>query len=62
MLRFTYPQLGPRDNPSESFEDTLYSGYYIITAIRHKITKSSILEHRMIMEIVKDSLSIGGDE
>jgi hypothetical protein len=30
----------------------LYSGYYLITAIRHKINS---LKHMMIMELVKDS-------
>lgn len=60
MLRFTYPELGPRDNPNTKFEDIQYSGFYIITAIRHKITRSQKVEHRMIMEIVKDSLLVGG--
>lgn len=61
MLRFIYPELGPKDNPNTKAEDTQYSGYYIITAIRHKITKTDTLEHRMVMEIVKDSLYMGGD-
>lgn len=61
MLRFIYPELGPKDNPNSKGEDIQYSGYYIITAIRHKITKTDIVEHRMVMEIVKDSLFVGGD-
>jgi len=61
MLRFSYPELGPQDNPNTKNEDLQYSGYYIITAIRHKITKTDTIEHRMIMEITKDSLVVGGD-
>lgn len=61
MLRFSYPELGPQDNPNSKNEDLQYSGYYIITAIRHKITKTDTIEHRMIMEITKDSLVVGGD-
>lgn len=61
MLRFSYPELGPQDNPNTKNEDLQYSGYYIITAIRHKITKTDTIEHRMIMEITKDSLVTGGD-
>lgn len=61
MLRFIYPELGPQDNPNTKAEDVQYSGYYIVTAIRHKITKSDIIEHRMVMEITKDSLVVGGD-
>jgi len=61
MLRFSYPELGPQDNPNTKNEDIQYSGYYIVTAIRHKITKTDTIEHRMIMEITKDSLVVGGD-
>lgn len=61
MLRFSYPELGPQDDPNTKNEDLQYSGYYIITAIRHKITKTNTIEHRMIMEITKDSLVTGGD-
>jgi len=55
ILYFSYPGISPRDEstPEEEFEDTNYSGYYIITAIRHKINR---LDHTMSMEIVKDSL------
>ena len=61
MLRFSYPELGPQDNPNTKNEDLQYSGYYIITALRHKITKTDTIEHRMIMEITKDSLVVGSD-
>lgn len=62
MLRFIYPELGAKDNPNTKAEDRQYSGYYIISAIRHKITKTERIEHRMIMEIIKDSLVIEGDK
>lgn len=57
MLYFSYPSLGGKDDsdngdPSK-FEDSSYSGYYLITAIRHKLNFN---EHSMSMECVKDSL------
>jgi hypothetical protein len=57
MLYFSYPSLGGKDDsnnadPSKS-EDPSYSGYYFITAIRHKLNFN---EHNMTMECVKDSL------
>ena len=55
MLKFNYPGLGGRDRGDVSSEllDTQYSGYYLITAIHHKINK---ITHFMTMECVKDSL------
>lgn len=59
MLYFSYPAMGARNENSvdEVAEDTEYSGYYLITAIHHKINK---IDHSMRMEIVKDSLYTGG--
>lgn len=59
MLYFSYPAMGARNENSidETSEDRDYSGYYIITAIHHKINK---IDHSMRMEIVKDSLYTGG--
>ncbi len=59
VLYFSYPALGAADESdiSKRKEDAMYSGYYLITAIRHKISK---VDHSMIMEIVKDSLYYGG--
>lgn len=56
MLYFSYPAVSPSDNSdaSEAQEDSNYSGNYLITAIRHKVSK---LNHTMVMEIVKDSLT-----
>lgn len=57
LLYFSYPALGAHDSSekSQDVQDKLYSGYYFITAIRHKINKN---EHMMVMEIVKDSLYV----
>jgi hypothetical protein len=54
IIYFSYPDISPRDETDTALakEDTYYSGYYLITAIRHKIT---LLKHMMIMEVVKDS-------
>lgn len=57
ILYFKYPALGASDGSDKAVEkeDKLYSGNYLITAIRHKINKN---EHQMVMEIVKDSLKL----
>ena len=61
MLKFNYPAIGPKDDSDKQglAQDKLYSGYYIITSIHHKINK---MEHKMIMEVVKDSLVNEGKE
>ena len=55
MIKFKFPSLGPKDESDKQTDaqDKLYSGYYIITSIHHKINRN---EHKMIMEVVKDSL------
>lgn len=60
LIYFSYPALGAHDESEKStdVQDKLYSGYYFITAIRHKINKN---EHMMVMEIVKDSLYVDTD-
>ena len=57
MIYFEYPSMGGRsESDTESTaQDKLYSGYYLITALHHKVTK---LEHQMIMEVIKDSLFV----
>jgi hypothetical protein len=55
IVDFDYPSVGPSRNqatPEESVRDQWISGYYMITAIHHQITK---LRHNMICEIAKDS-------
>ena len=57
IIYFEYPSLGAKDesDTGSSAQDKLYSGYYIITAIHHKVNKN---EHSMIMEVIKDSLYV----
>ena len=56
VLYFSYPALGAKTGKNDSSkEDKNYSGYYLITAIHHKINK---VDHSMRMEIVKDSLYV----
>jgi len=54
IVYLVYPNAAPRDQSDKASrgEDPLYSGFYLVTAIRHKI---SLLKHMMIMELVKDS-------
>ena len=57
MIYFNFPALGPtsEEDKNKEFKDKNYSGYYLITAIHHRVT---VEEHVMIMEIVKDSLKV----
>lgn len=57
VLYFLYPSLDTKDDTDkiESKQDRLYSGYYLITAIHHRINRH---QHMMTMEIVKDSMSV----
>jgi len=57
IIYFEYPSMGAKDetDSGSSAQDKLYSGFYIITAIHHKVNK---LEHSMTMEVIKDSLYV----
>ena len=57
VLYFLYPSLDTKDSTDSTnpVQDKLYSGYYLITAINHKINRH---QHMMRMEIVKDSLLV----
>ena len=57
LIYFKFPALGPaaEEDKAKDHIDKNYSGYYLITAIHHKITG---FEHVMVMEIVKDSLKV----
>lgn len=55
ILYLSYPALGAKDNPVTNKEDKNYSGYYLLTAIHHKINK---MDYSMIVEGIKDSLYI----
>jgi hypothetical protein len=56
MILLNYPMIAPRDqnDKSKSKLDPLYSGPYLITAIRHQINP---VRHKMIVELTKDSLT-----
>jgi len=60
ILYFLYPELGPKDesDSTQVKQDKLYSGYYLITAIHHKVNRNT---HFMTMEIVKDSFFVNQD-
>jgi hypothetical protein len=57
IIYFEYPSLGSKEesDTGSTAQDKLYSGFYIITAIHHKVNK---LEHTMTMEVIKDSLYV----
>jgi hypothetical protein len=57
LIYFEYPSLGAKEasDTESSVQDKLYSGYYLITAIHHKVNKN---EHTMTMEVIKDSLYV----
>lgn len=57
LIYFDYPSLGAKSekDTESSAQDKLYSGYYLITAIHHRVNK---LEHMMTIEVIKDSLSV----
>lgn len=54
IVYFIYPDSSPRDasDLNKPSYDKLYTGKYMVTAIRHKI---NLQRHIMIMELVKDS-------
>lgn len=55
LIKLRVPNLAPREegDVSKDMFDTLYTGNYLVTSIRHKIIAG---EHTMICEIVTDSL------
>jgi len=57
IIYFEYPSMGAKDesDSDSSAQDKLYSGFYLITAIHHKVNK---FEHAMTMEVIKDSLYV----
>lgn len=54
VVNLHYPDASPRSVTDKSSwkDDELYSGYYLVTAIRHKITYT---RHVMVLELIKDS-------
>jgi len=55
LIKFHYPDVGVKNKTSDESDDSLYSGIYLVSAIRHKINYKT---HMMVLELVKDSLSI----
>jgi hypothetical protein len=55
IVNFHFPNASPKNltDKSLSNDDALYSGLYLISAIRHQITP---LSHTMVLELVRDSL------
>jgi hypothetical protein len=54
VILLRYPDASPRSETDKNAnrDDELYSGFYLITAIRHKITYN---KHVMVLELIKDS-------
>jgi hypothetical protein len=52
MIRFNYPETSPHADTSEGGTDKIFSGNYLVTAIRHKINYRT---HVMVLELVKNS-------
>ena len=61
IIYLNYPNIKPRDKEDAMLgnQDPMFSGFYLVTAIRHKFT---LIKHTMTMEIVKDSVQrpLGG--
>lgn len=54
MIRFNLPDTRGHGEPAEGGKDPLYSGNYIVSAIRHKINFKT---HVMVMELIKTSIA-----
>lgn len=54
MVKFTYPIASPMDvsDKNKPNVDHIYTGVYLVTAIRHKI---DLQRHTMVLELTKDS-------
>lgn len=59
MVNFVYPIAAPTDgsDKAKSNVDRLYTGKYLVTAIRHKI---DLMRHTMVLELTKDSFDGSG--
>lgn len=58
MMYFNFPDVSPKDSSSGVSDgmkgDRLYAGFYLISAIRHKV---NLKNHFMTVELVKDSFN-----
>ena len=53
LIQFNYPDTTAQSSAGDRGTDSLYSGIYLVSAIRHKI---NFRTHVMVMELIKDSL------
>lgn len=55
-LDFIFPDVSPKSEKDKNKDtgDKFYTGSYLISAIRHKITLQS---HHMAVELIKDSMN-----
>lgn len=62
LIDIDLPDLGPVDETDETkgYRDPFYSGSYLVSAIRHKIT-GGIHRYSMVAEVVKDTLGSARD-
>lgn len=60
VIKFKFPAVKPVSEQDKALDhiDKLYSGNYLITAIRHVVTGQS---HEMYLQVVKDSLYVDND-
>lgn len=61
ILNFIFPDVSPKSEKEKAkpVDDKYYSGFYLITALRHKITLTT---HFMSMEIIKDSIKAADED
>ena len=58
VVHFTYPSLTRVHNANDRDTDPYMTGRYLITGIRHMVDIKGKKEHRMTLELVKDSFNI----
>ena len=60
ILYFIFPDASPKDNTDINLPttDKYYTGFYLISAIRHKI---NLKTHMMTCELLKDSFAKHGE-
>lgn len=56
-VEIVFPKSGPTDakDKSGTAKDGMYSGYYLVTAVRHKFNP---LNHSCVLEVMRDSVGI----
>lgn len=59
LIEMDFPDTGPVDDKDMAYDykDELYSGTYLVTALRHKINLLSGGRHTIVAEVVKDSVT-----